>query len=223
MNTVPTSGPDASPARPDAAGRTTRTTRPTRTGRRPGDVRTRDAILTAARASFAEQGYDRTTIRGVASRAGVDPALVHYFFGGKDQLFSAAMELGRNPAEIAAQVLAGDLDGMGERLVRTVLAAWDDPDAGPPLLALIRGAASHEQSATLLREYLGREVLGRIGATLPAPDRELRATLAGTQLVGLAMARYVVKVPAVATADPDTLVSWIGPILQRYLTGPAPH
>jgi len=224
MNNVPASDRDtkAGADRPGGPGSPARSGRPGRTGRRPGDARTRELILAAARESFAEQGYDRTTIRGVAARAGVDAALVHYFFGGKDRLFGAVMELGLNPAEIAARVLAGDLDGMGERLARTVLAAWDDPDTGPSLLTLIRGAASHEQSASLLREFIGREVLGRIASTLPAADRDLRATLVGSQIVGLAMTRHVIKVAPVATADPETLVRWIGPVLQHYLTDPAP-
>jgi AcrR family transcriptional regulator len=188
-----------------------------RTGRRPGDPGTRDRILAAARASFAEHGYDRTTIRGVAGRAGVDPALVHYFFGAKDRLFGAAMELPLSPADLIAGVLAGDRAGMGERLARTVLRTWDDPDSGPPLIALVRGAASHERSATLLREFIAREILDRISTAVQPPERELRAALIGVQVIGLAMARYVIKVPAVADADPEALVRWLGPTLQRYL------
>jgi Tetracyclin repressor-like, C-terminal domain len=119
-------------------------------------------------------------------------------------------------------VLAGDRAGMGERLARTVLAYWDDPESGPPMIALVRGAASHERSAALLREYIGREVLDRVAAAIEPPDQRVRAALIGAHLLGLAMTRYVIKVPAVADTDPEALVRWLGPTLQRYLTGPAP-
>lgn len=195
---------------------------PRRTGRRPGDPGTKARILAAARDSFAEHGYDRTTIRGVAARAGVDAALVHYFFGAKDELFGAAMELRRSPAELIGPVLAGDPAGVGERLARTVLSVWDDPESGPPLIAMVRGAASHERSAALLREYIGREVLDRLAAAIDPPDQQVRAALIGAQLLGLAMTRYVLELPAVAGSDREELVRWLGPILQCYLAGPAP-
>jgi AcrR family transcriptional regulator len=129
-----------------------------RTGRRPGEAHSRELILGAARRSFAATGYDATTIRGVATAAGVDPALVHYFFGTKDGLFTAVMELPLSPSKVAEQVIGGDVDGLGARLARRFFEVWDDPTTGPPLVGLIRGAASHPPSADLLREYVGREI-----------------------------------------------------------------
>lgn len=190
-----------------------------RAGRRPGEARSREQILAAARESFAANGYDATTIRGVATTAGVDPALVHYFFGTKDGLFAAVMELPLSPSKVAEDVLDGDLAGLGERLARRFLEVWDDPETGPPLVGLIRGAASHPPSADLLREFVGREILGRVAASVGRSDAVLRANLCSTQLMGTALLRYVLRVEPIASADPAVIVGWLGPTLQRYLAG----
>jgi len=190
-----------------------------RTGRRPGPNRTRAAILAAARASFAANGYDATTIRAVARDAGVDAALVHRFFGSKEQLFAAAMELVVSPSELVERLLADGVEGVGERLVHALLTLLDTPVARAPFLALIRSAVSNEQAATMLREFLTREVLGRLAAAAAPDSPELRASLAGSQVVGLAMARYVVRVPPLADADPAAVAAAVGPTIQRYLTG----
>jgi AcrR family transcriptional regulator len=191
-----------------------------RTGRRPGPTRTRAAILDAARSAFATRGYDAVSVRAVARKAGVDPALVHRFFGSKEGLFAAAMALPVAPSALVTALLADGLDGLGERLVRTLLTLWDSPGGFAPFLALVRGATGSEAAATMLREFLTREVLGRIAA-VAAPDRpELRASLAGSQIVGLAMARYIVRVTALADADPDEITAAVGPTIQRYLTAP---
>jgi AcrR family transcriptional regulator len=195
---------------------------PRRTGRRPGPNQTRAAILEAARAGFAERGYETVSIRAVAREAGVDPALVHRFYGSKEALFSAAMELPVAPSRLVQRLLAEGVERLGERLVRTFLELFDRPDAFAPFLALIRGAVSNERAAAMLREFLAREVLGRLAAAA-SPDRpELRASLAGSQLVGVAMARYVVGVPPLAGTDRETVVACVGPAIQRYLTGELP-
>ena len=201
----------------------TRTSRtPRRTGRRPGPNRTRAAILDAARAAFADRGYDAVSIRAVARDAGVDPALVHRFYGSKEALFVAAMELPLVPSEMVETLLADGVEHVGERLVRTFVALFDHADAFAPVLALIRGAASNDRAAALLREFITREVLGRLAAAA-SPDRPaLRASLAGSQIVGLAMARYVVGIPPLATTDRDTVVACVAPTIQRYLTGALP-
>jgi AcrR family transcriptional regulator len=194
-----------------------------RTGRRPGDPRSRELILRAARECFAATGYAATTIRSVATAAGVDPALVHYFFGTKDRLFAAAMELPLDPSQIVDDVLAGEVAGLGERLARRFFEVWDDPATGPPLVGLIRGAASHQPSAELLREFVGREILLRIAASEGHPDAVLRANLCAAQLVGTAFLRYVLRVEPLASADPAELVGWLAPTLQRYLTARDPE
>lgn len=188
-------------------------------GRRAGQSTSREDILAAARVRFARHGYSGTTVRSVAVDAGVDAALVHYFFGTKASLFAATMALPVNPADVLAGVLAEGLDGVGERLARAFLRIWDDPEAGRPLIALVRSAASHEEAATMLREFAGQEVLGRIASALDDPQAGLRATLVASQLVGVAMARYVLRVEPLASAGHDALARALGPTLQRYLTG----
>ncbi len=189
-----------------------------RTGRRPGVSGTREAILDAARRAFAEQGYQHATIRGVADLAGVDPALVHHYFGTKQDLFVAAVELPVNPIEQLMAVLADEPDQIGERIVEGFLSIWDHAADQSPLLALVRSAVGDEHAAAMLREFITEEVLGQIAHRLGSPDAKLRATLVGSQLMGMAMARYIVKVEPLASAPAAQVVAAIGPTLQRYLT-----
>ena len=192
-----------------------------RTGRRPGSSDTREAILAAARQAFAERGYDAASIRHIATSAGVDPALVHHYFGAKDQLFLAAMQAPIDPAKIIPQVVAGGVDGLGERLVRMFLSVWDSP-AGATAAALLRSAVSHEWSARMLREFLTTQVLRRAMKHLDLDPTEapLRTTLVASQMMGLAMARYIVRFEPLASAPPEVIVAAIAPTIQRYLTGP---
>jgi AcrR family transcriptional regulator len=191
-----------------------------RSGRRPGNPDTREAVLAAAREAFAERGFDGATIRGIATAAGVDPALVHHYFGSKDKLFLAAIEAPANPADLLPEVLAGGRDNLGENVVRLLLRVWDGP-MRPAALALVRSAVAHEWTAKLLREFLVSQILRRVVGTLglPTAEREARGSLAASQLIGLVMARYVLKVEPLASATPETIVAAIGPTVQRYLTG----
>ncbi|MGN9775683.1 TetR/AcrR family transcriptional regulator [Micromonospora sp. H33] len=191
-----------------------------RTGRRPGNPDTREAILVAARAAFAERGFDAASIRSIAAAAQVDPALVHHYFGSKDQLFLTAMEAPVDPRELLPKVLAGDRAGIGERLVRTFLGVWDSP-AGAAGVALLRSAVSNEWTARLLREFLTTQVLRRVLDHLDVDPAELplRGSLVASQLVGLGMMRHVIRLEPVASAAPEALVAAVGPTVQRYLTG----
>jgi AcrR family transcriptional regulator len=190
-----------------------------RTGRRPGVSGTREAILDAARRAFAEHGYQHATIRMVADLAGVDPALVHHYFRFKQDLFIAAVQLPVNPVEQLSAVLAQDPGQAGERMVELFLSIWDHAADRSPLLAIVRSAVGDERAAAMLREFITEEVLGQIAHRLGGPDARLRATLIGSQIIGLAMARYIVRVEPLASAPPAQLVAAIGPTLQRYLTG----
>jgi AcrR family transcriptional regulator len=190
-----------------------------RTGRRPGASGTRAAILDAARRVFAEHGYQLATIRGVAELAGVDPALVHHYFGTKQRLFVAAVQLPVNPIEELVAVLASDREFTGERMIGVFLSVWDHAANNSPMLALVRSAVSDEQAAAMLREFITEEVLGRIAEELGSPDAKLRATLVGSQLIGLMMARYIIRVEPLASAPAAQVAAAIGPTLQRYLTG----
>jgi AcrR family transcriptional regulator len=192
-------------------------------GRRPGGVDTKAAILDAAAGEFADLGYDTTSVRGIARRAEVDPALVHHYFGGKAQLFAAVMDIPADPAVLIARVVQGPREQVGESLVRTFLTVWDSPEGKPRFQALIRSAVTHEVATRMLREFLTREIFGRVLRGIeaeggqPSPDLELRAGLAASQMVGLALMRYIVEFPAVVDASHDDLARLVGPTIQRYL------
>lgn len=190
-----------------------------RPGRRPGDSGTRDDILAAAREQFADLGFDRATIRGIASAAGVDPALVLHYFGSKDQLFGDALQVPVEPGRVLREVMEQRIDDMGSTIVRTFLEAWEPEESRSPLVAMVRSAMTNETAMALVREYLGRRVFGPITQTLGAPDAELRATLVGSQFIGLAMMRYIARIEPLASASVEQLVAAIGPTMQRYLTG----
>ena len=189
-------------------------------GRRPGTGDTRGEILEAARHQFAEKGYDGASVRGIARAASVDPALVHHFFGSKEQVFVAAMALPIDPGEIVPDVLAGDPALLGERFARAFLGLWSDPEFREPMLALLRSATTGEPAAAMLREFVGAAMLGRLAQNLDAPDVALRISTAAAQMVGVAMLRYVIKIPALVTATDEENVALVAPTLQRYLATP---
>jgi AcrR family transcriptional regulator len=254
-------GHRASRTRGRAAGQTTRRA----AGRRAGESGTREAILEAARSRFADHGYDGATIRSIAADAGVDPALVHHFFGNKERLFAAAMRLPIVPSEIlAAALAAGSHDagaGLGDTLIRTALGFWDDPDVRDTFLGLLRSALTSEPAAVMLREFVTEAILGPVaraamaagpgnvagkaggaseaggeaggeaagageaGGVRPAStdaadaDAAYRAGMVASQVIGLAVTRYLLALGPVASASLDDLAATIGPTLQRYLTG----
>lgn len=193
---------------------------PRRRGRRPAGSDARADILESALEEFAAQGYDATSLRAVARRAEVDAALVHHYFEDKAALFAAAQGLPINPGPLVDHVTDGDVAQVGARVVRLFLSIWDPPEGRARIAALLRSASSHEDAARTLREFLAGEVFGRLVGALGSDRGELRGSLVATQLVGLAMARYVVRMPPVAEASADDLVTWLGPTVQRYLTGP---
>jgi AcrR family transcriptional regulator len=219
-----------------------------RTGRRSGDSGTRGAILAAARKRFAGLGYAGATIRGIAADAGVDPALVHHFFGSKERLFAAAMRLPVVPGELIGAALAGHSEpagdrpagasaagtgaagtvpagtgqSLGEHLVRVALTAWDVNEIRDVFLGLLRSAATSEQALAMLREFATETILSRLSAAVPSADpaqARYRAALVASQVLGLAMTRYVIGLEPLAGATRDELVAAIGPTLDRYLTG----
>jgi len=191
-----------------------------RTGRRPGGVDTRGVVLEAARAEFAARGYQKASMRGIARAAGVDAALLHHYFGSKDRLFLAALEFPIDPAVVVGQVLAGDRAAVGARLARLVFGLWEEPTVRDRLLALLRTAAASEEVAALMRGFMVTELVGRLAAELDVEQPELRVELAMSQIVGLAMARYVIGVEPLASASAEELVPLLGRTLQGYLTGP---
>lgn len=188
-------------------------------GRRVGDSGTRAAVLAAAKESFGSQGYGATSVRAVARTAGVDPSLVLHFFGSKDGLFEAALQLPFDPAVVVAGLLADGKDDLGERVLRTFLGVWDATPGQGPMLAMLRSAVSHAEAAHLLRDLLLRVILRPLASGAGSADPDRRAALLASQILGLAVTRYVLHLEPVASASADELAPLIGPTLQRYLTG----
>ena len=195
-----------------------------RTGRRSGDSGSKVAILEAARARFAEHGYQGATIRAIAATAGVDPALVHHFYGSKERLFAAAMELPVIPSEAITAALASREPGssLGTHMVRSALALWENEGVHDSLEAMLRSALTSEQAAATLRDFMTEAILRPLASVAEGtnPDRtSFRASLIATQMLGLAVGRYVLRFGPVAEASPDELAAAIGPVIDRYLTG----
>ena len=185
-------------------------------GRRPGETRTRDAILAAARERFARDGYDRTTIRGVAADAGVDPALVMHFFPAKEELFTAVIDLPEDVELAIERALHGDPGRLGERLMRMFVDVWEDPVTGPRMIGLLRSAASYDAAAARLRDVFDARILRRFAEV---SHDDLRSDLVSSQLVGVAMLRYVLRIEPLASAEREALIAAVAPTLQRYFTG----
>ncbi|MFJ3193243.1 TetR family transcriptional regulator [Streptomyces griseoviridis] len=182
---------------------------------------TRDRILAVAREEFSARGYEKTSVRGVAKAAGVDPALVHHYFGTKDQIFEAAVEDAVAPVLHAPDAVAdGPLDDVGERLTRFMFGVWENPVTRTPLLAIVRSAVDNEAAASVFRRLVVSQLLGRVAGRLGRPDGELRVELAAAQLVGCAMLRYVIQVEPLASADVEQIIARVAPVVQGHLTGP---
>jgi AcrR family transcriptional regulator len=185
-----------------------------RTGRRPGQTQTREDILTAARNQFAARGYGGATIRAIAAEAGVNPALVHHFFGSKDQMFVAALNLPFNPAMLVETILDGPRERTGERVVRLFLGLWHEPSTRASFLALLRSVATSPEVAEQMRTFMETAVLAKVAAALDLPV--LRLTAVAAHMFGLAMVRYVLSAEPMASATDDEVVDLVGPVLQRY-------
>ena len=191
-----------------------------RTGRRSGDSGSKAAILHAARSQFADRGYDGATIRAIAAAAAVDPALVHHFYGSKERLFAAAMELPIIPSEaISAALARRDPDSsLGTHMVRSALTLWESAEMRGSFQAMLRSALTSEQAAATLRGFMAEAILRPV-ASVAADSAQLRASLVATQMLGLAVGRYVLRFGPVAQATTDELAAAIGPVIDRYLTG----
>jgi AcrR family transcriptional regulator len=191
-----------------------------RRGRRPGANTTRRKILDAARARFAADGFAATTIRRIASDAGVNPSLVMQFFTSKEELFAAVMSISPKSLERFSSVFDGPDEHLGERVVRAHLEVWEGaPEDSEPLMAMLRGAIGNEQAGSQLREFIQARLLDAMGAEGGnAPDAALRAGLASSMLVGIVVGRRLVRVPILAEADTETLVALVAPAIQRVLT-----
>ena len=194
-----------------------------RSGRRPGQSGAKAQILAAAREQFAAGGYDGTSIRGIAAAAEVDPALVHHYFGTKDELFVAVVAPPADPEQVIEQVMSGPVEELGERVVRMFLTLLESPSTGPGFQALLRGGLANELSARLLREFFARQVVRRLTSALddvvPAEEMPTRAGLVASQIFGLVLLRYLIGLEPIASMNHDQVVAAMAPTVQRYLTG----
>lgn len=187
-------------------------------GRRPGKSGTRGDILDAARAAFLEEGYEPASLRSIARRASVDPALVHHYFGGKAELFAEVMKFGTDPRQIAVEMAKEDRTGVD--LVRHFLELWEqgrpwEPGL-PPFMIACQAFSSSPIAAAGLREYLQKEVWTK---TACRPDIDLldaRHALVASQLVGIGWVRYVLQLEPIASASVDQVARWVGPSIDRY-------
>jgi AcrR family transcriptional regulator len=196
---------------------------PPQRGRRQGRTTSRELILGSARKLFAEHGYAATSLREIARDAGVDPAMVHHWFGGKEELFNACVELPADPAQVLGHVGELPAELRGEALLRALLTLWDSP-AQPALLALLRNVTGSSAQAALIRQVLFKRMLALAMAGLPgsAAELERRGVLVASQMIGLMVARYLLRAEPLASAGHDELAALIAPVLQHYLTGPLP-
>jgi AcrR family transcriptional regulator len=192
---------------------------PRRSGRRRGPTATREAIATAARAQFAELGFDRTTVRGIAAAAGVDPALVVHFFGSKDALFREVLALPPEMGEAMAALAEGPREEIGRRLAYLVAAALENPVTQEIVVARIRGATSHPHAAEVVRETVTRD-LHRLASALTDDQPDVRAALVGSQVVGIAFARHVARLEPLVSMSLEELAAALAPTFQRYLVEP---
>lgn len=190
---------------------------PRRRGRPRGGTDSRERIIGAAVDEFGEHGYDGSTIRSIAARARVDAALVHHYFGTKADLFAEAVGIPLRPDIDVPAILAGPQGEVGERLIRYLLDSFEQPEIRRRGVMLIRTAIGSKLTTPLLAGFLSRELIGRIAKTLGVDDAQLRASLVASQVAGLLIARYVVKLPALTAAPIDELVVRVAPTVQRYL------
>ena len=194
-------------------------TKTPRTGRRPGASGTQEQILEAARKLFLERGYQGATMRAIATEAGVDASLIVHFFGNKLGLFAEAVEWPFEPDEAMPQILAGGRRQIGRNLVSLLIRTWEKQGERSPILTLVAAATTEPEAREMLREFIGKRLFTPLLANLDVDQPEIRANLLSSQMMGLGMARYVLRLEPLASAKPADVIRWVAPNLQRYATG----
>lgn len=189
-------------------------------GRPRGAARGRGQILDAARALFLTDGYDRVSLRAIAARAGVDAALISYYFGSKRGLFAAVMQLTTSPPEVARYALHGDPARVAERFIAGTMAVWEDPERGPALDALFRSASREPDIARLVRELIERELVAVIAEHLGGPDASIRAAITASQVTGLIFTRYIMRIEPLASMPAREVVAYAAPALRAGMARP---
>lgn len=190
-------------------------------GRRGGTSKSRDAILAAAKTSFATDGFAATTIRKIAKDAGVDPALVMQFFGSKDVLFAASLAVSADALSYMADAFEGPVEGLGVRVTRAFLTLWEEKSGdAEALMAMQRAAMSSEVAAAQLRDFVQFRLVEVVSPKLHrGSDAVVRTGLASAMLVGVIMGRNIIKIPAIADEDQESVIALVGASIQNILTG----
>lgn len=186
-------------------------------GRRAGSPDTRNEVLEAARLEFAELGFDKATMRSIAARAGVDPSLIHHYFGNKDGLFAATLELQFPPGALI-EAISGDPDHIGRRLAEGFFLVWEHEASRTALLGILRSAfVGEDRALEAFRQFMTGAIQRGLASQIDTDDAELRAVLMASHLVGVAMTRYVVGFEPIASASVDEIVDLVAPRIQSYV------
>jgi len=185
-------------------------------GRRPGNENTKAKIMSVAQTLFAEAGYDRVSMRQIATLAHVDAALIVHYFGTKQKLFTEAMlPLLEGPKRLPS-AMPGDRQTIGMRLATLFVGIITAPESQRLMLGVFRSASAEAQAAIMLREVVQKTIIDQIEDCMPGPHKKLQATILGSQLIGVFVARYIVKIEPIASADPDELIAYLAPRLQAH-------
>lgn len=191
-------------------------------GRPPGTSDTRERILTSARDLFARNGIDKTSIRAVAAAAGVDPALVHHYFGTKTQLFAAAIHIPIDPMDVIGPLRETPVEELGYKLPSILLRLWDS-ELGSGFIAMLRSILAGNE-VSLIRSFLQEVITVEVGSRVDNPpgSGRTRVQFVASQLVGVVMARYILELDPFKSLPVEQIADTIAPNLQRYLTGDLP-
>ncbi len=194
-----------------------------RPGRPAGSSDTRERILSSARQLFARNGIDKTSIRAIAAAAGVDSALIHHYFGTKQQLFAAAIHIPVDPMVVLGPIRQTPIDELGYALPMLLVPLWDS-EIGDSLIATIRSLLTGSD-VSLFRSFLQEVIVAEVAPRVdhPAGTGPVRVQLVASQLVGIVMARYIVGLEPFASLSPEQIAKTVAPNLQRYLTGELPE
>ncbi|MFD0308740.1 TetR family transcriptional regulator [Streptomyces sp. NPDC127119] len=190
-----------------------------RTGRRPGNSGTREAILRAARRVFSERSYSTAKMRDIAGEAEVNTALIHHFFENKEGVFLAAIQDVYRVSSVLDQVvLPGPRDELGMRFLSGYMSLWQDPVTREQMLMVVRSAVSNDEAGHLMASFIRENVIRPVVGGIDTAQPELRATLIGSQFVGIAVIRYIIKLEPLASMDNQQMIDIFAPTIQRYLT-----
>lgn len=185
-------------------------------GRRPGDSTAKEGILRTASSLFARQGYDKTSLRQIASTAQVDPSLILHYFGSKRKLFVTSMAPLMEGPKLLPEALSGNDNTVGERLAAMFVNLLSTGETQKMMLGMFRSASSDADAADALRQFVESAIMKTVEEYLPGPDKKIQANILGSQMIGIFVARYIVKLEPIASIDDDQLIKYLAPRLQAH-------